>query len=104
MMTNLRPQSLPKNWVFLAEDEARRISEELTREVCSAHRLHGVAAKAVARHARRDDFLFAVGLTQPKYVVVHLTWNVESSPEWPAVTDFLNEADFRQSADARLYG
>ncbi len=103
-MTNLKPQSLPQNWVFLAEDDARRISEELTREVCSAHRLHGVAARAVARHVRRDDFLFAVGLAQPKYVVVHLTWNAESSPEWPAATDFLNEADFRQNADARLYG
>lgn len=103
-MTNLRPQSLPPNWVFLAEDEARRISEELTREVCSAHRLHGVAAEAVARHDRRDDFLFAVGSAQPKYVVVHLTWSAESSPKWPVSTDFLNASDFLQNAESRLYG
>lgn len=103
-MTNLKPQSLPPNWVFLAEDDARRFSEELIREVCSAHRLHGVSARAVARHVRRDDFLFAVGSEHPKYVVVHLTWNVESSPKWPSATDFLNETDFRQNADARLYG
>jgi hypothetical protein len=63
-----------------------RFEEELRREICSSHVLHGVAATIIARRQDRDDFLFE--LPDGRFAIVHLTWARESDPRWPATEVF----------------
>ena len=65
-------------------ENARSLEQELTFEINSNydHPLFGKKAVALARRTDRDDVLFY--LTDDKrFAVVHLTWNSESSPDFP---------------------
>lgn len=56
---------------------------ELYKEVAACHALYGKKVKAVARRCDRDDFLFELEGCPYKYALVHLTWNKETTPQYP---------------------
>ena len=39
--------------------------------------------EAIARHETTDDILYRAAPDDGRRFWVHLTWNVESDPEWP---------------------
>ncbi|OMQ44731.1 hypothetical protein BKP54_09955 [Ensifer sp. 1H6] len=89
-MTN----DLPADWHFLSRESATQIENELRRELCEAHVLHGVQVQALARKQGRDDFLFRV--PDRTYAQVHLTWRYEPSPDWPSTEVFASLAVWKQ--------
>jgi|SRR3954467_13550385 hypothetical protein len=86
--------SLPRSWQPVAADTAVQFEAELRREVCTAHRLHGLRLQAVARRENRDDVLFTSDGKLGPVFVVHLTWSIESDPKWPSVIEYADMADF----------
>ena len=70
-------------------------SEELEREVSKGHPLFGIEAQCIARREDCDDYLFQLNDKSGRYAVVHLTWNVETSPKWPITEMFANLDDFK---------
>ena len=85
---------LPEGWSSLTGESSRRLNEELHREVCAGHVLHGRQARAVARRADQDDVLFEVQGSAAPFYVVHLTWNRETSPQWPGSAPYESLEDF----------
>lgn len=57
------------------------LERELQRELPTGHVLQGHAALAIARRQARDDVVFV--LDDGRICVVHLTWSVETNPNWP---------------------
>jgi hypothetical protein len=61
--------------------DGTRLKDELRREVCQKHVLHGIDAKIIARRQDCDQFLFE--LDDGRFAEVHLTWSKETDPAWP---------------------
>ena len=61
--------------------ERKGLEDELRRELCSSHIIHGIEAAAIGRRWRRDDVLFL--LRDGRFAQVHLTWRAEANPRWP---------------------
>ena len=95
--------TLPRHWKILSEEESLKFSDELQKEVSEAHSLYRAPARAIARHEKLDDFLFETTSSVAPYVVVHLTWQKESSPKWPATVAFSSLEDFERNGYERLY-
>ena len=57
--------------------------KELQRELPPGHVLHGIPVSVIARRQDSDDVLFALNDGTGRVAAVHLTWSVESDPEWP---------------------
>lgn len=73
---------LPSGWRWVTDTQERREYEaELRRELPRHHVLFGKAARLLARHEKRDDFLFRT--TDPTVAQVHLTWAAETDPFFP---------------------
>ena len=87
--------NLPPEWLELSAEEARGFEKELAQEVCPEHDLANISTECIARRDGRDDFLFRVDLDGSEYVVVHLTWSRERSPDWPWTTPFTTVDDFK---------
>jgi hypothetical protein len=86
--------TIPANFKFLepwveikdtgaAPNRARKLAEELNREVGVGHVLSGIVAHAVAVRIDQDDVLFELENGDKALAVVHLTWSVENSPPYP---------------------
>ncbi|MGB0907454.1 MAG: hypothetical protein ACPGVT_08170 [Maricaulaceae bacterium] len=90
-------KTLPTGWIVLPEDSKLNIRNELIRELCDTHCLHGQDLRPIARHQGRDDFLFARADDAPDCYVVHLTWSKETSPNFPWTTAFKSYSDFTQN-------
>jgi hypothetical protein len=86
--------ALAPPWVPVTGSALR---DELIRELCPDHVLHGVAVTPLARRGTRDDVLFQLDDGTGRVAVVHLTWSRETSPEWPWTTLFESLAAFEQS-------
>ena len=71
---------LPAPWEATGTD----LSDELEREVPAGHPLHGLPTKALATGGHPDDVLFRIEDGSGRYATVHLTWDAEIDPEWPA--------------------
>jgi hypothetical protein len=67
-------------------DYAARYDTELRRECCESHILYGAEATCIAKADNSDDFIFS--LADGKWALVHLTYQVETSPNWPAAKMF----------------
>jgi hypothetical protein len=67
---------------------------ELKRELCPGHSLFQVKALAVGRRRDADDVLFLLPEHAPPLAVVHLTWQLENNPQWPAVEFYASIDDF----------
>jgi hypothetical protein len=73
---------LPSGWHWVTDGQQRReVEAELSRELPQQHVLFGRAVRLLARHDRRDDFLFRV--EDATVAQVHLTWTVETDPFFP---------------------
>jgi hypothetical protein len=86
--------NLPKKWIELQPEEFGCFELELTRETCPGHPLHKSKVKALYRKHSRDDVLFEVSGIDYPYYCVHLTWSVETDPNWPYITRFRSLEDF----------
>lgn len=79
---------LASPWVTVSPEAARSLEDELARELSLGHALYGMRVAAIARRTDRDDVLFELRDSPPKCAVVHLTYQPESSPEWPIARIF----------------
>ena len=91
---------LPRNWVYLEQDEAIKFEAELRRELCPQHVLYGLDATAIARRARFDDFLFQI--PDKLYAQVHLTWRSETDPHFPRTELFSSIEEWGVSREQQL--
>ena len=70
--------------------------DELRREVCPGHPLHGRVCQAVAQATDDpNEFLFATDNPKMPIAFVHLTWSVESSPAFPHTIEYRSWDEFR---------
>ncbi len=68
---------------------------ELAREISSKHVLSGVPVEAIGFRQDCDDVLFKLLDGSSRVAVVHLTFQVERDPKWPATELFGSLEDFR---------
>lgn len=88
--------SLPETWFALAREDAAKLEAELHRELPTTHLLHGRRLVAVARRFRRDDVLFTSPTREGEAFWVHLTWSVETDPQWPFTVVYQDMTDFAE--------
>jgi hypothetical protein len=91
--------NLPTKWAELRPEDKGALERELARETCPGHPLHSVRVKALYRRHPHDDVLFEVFDSDFQYYCVHLTWSVETNPNWPSITRFRSLEDFCDSYD-----
>ena len=85
---------VPESWFVLPPDDATALATELRRELPPAHELQGRDLIAFARRLRRDDVLFRLPSGDGPVFWVHLTWAVETDPQWPWTETYQDMADF----------
>lgn len=90
-------QTLPDGWFEVSEKEGTGFEAELKKEVCALHPLHGQQARCIGRRKDRDDYLFLFPASSRPVAVVHLTWSVEKTADFPWTTFFESEDDFSQN-------
>lgn len=80
-------------WSPISGREAENLERELLRELPTGHVLKLLPVRAFARRLDRDDVAFE--LDDGRRCVVHLTWSVETDPDWPhwSFVDELPEDD-----------
>jgi hypothetical protein len=86
--------ALPKKWVAVRPEDVGRLERELARETVQNHPLYGAQVKAVYCRYPHDDVLFEVFGSDYPYYCVHLTWSIETKPDWPFITRFSSIEDF----------
>jgi hypothetical protein len=64
-------------------EDGSRLEAELSRESPLTHPLYGQQTHAVARRTDNDDVLYYLPHGEVPLAVVHLTWSVESNPNFP---------------------
>ena len=89
---------LPVGWVPVDAQQARHGVLELARELHATHVLHGTGVVAIARRRDGDEWLFR--LDDGRVAQVHLTYAVESGPDWPRAQLFESMAKWGAFADA----
>lgn len=67
-------------WELLGEERSQFMERELSGEVSGRHVLFGRSCVAIAARLDRDDVLFLVD--DLRLAIVHLTWKLETRPEW----------------------
>lgn len=78
--------ALPEGWVRTSGDMARRLLDELQRELPPGHAWSGVPIETFAdRDGASDDVLFRCLDNPARFAIVHLTWRAESDPRWPHI-------------------
>jgi hypothetical protein len=65
------------------EDRNPAFAQELRRETCQGHVLHGLPVSPLACRQDCDDVLFAIEDGTGRVAVVHLTYSKETNPFWP---------------------
>jgi len=76
------PELWPAYWNAELRAETRKsLEEELYRELTTGHVLFGQTVSAKALCGSGDDVVYQ--LQDGRYAVVHLTWHVEKSSEFP---------------------
>ena len=102
-MRHFSNNEIPEGWELIQGENSAFFEDELASEPCAEHLLYKKEAKVIARKSDRDDFLFYIQDLQEPYCVVHLTWQKETKPLWPSVTQFKNEKDFLKNWHYELY-
>ncbi|EAZ85664.1 hypothetical protein AB9L15_08240 [Lysinibacillus fusiformis] len=69
-------------WWLISKGMSESLNEELKKELSQQHILYGKEAIAVARREDNDDVIFWIEKMN-KYAVVHLTYSIETSSEYP---------------------
>jgi len=75
-------------WLPVSPEFASSAEAELHRDVCRGHVLYDRPVKAIGHRQDRDDVLFYIGETPPRFAVVHLTYQRETVPQWPSTAVF----------------
>ncbi|MBV7417233.1 hypothetical protein KW830_02050 [Comamonas sp. CMM03] len=65
----------------------RTFAEQLARETSPGHALHGVPVQLIGR-GNGDDALFALLDGTGRVALVHLVWQGQQTPPWPATAIF----------------
>lgn len=65
---------LPAGWIFPDREEAKRLQDELDRELPPGHQLTGVAVEVFASADGIDDVLFRHGDEPDRFTIIHLSW------------------------------
>lgn len=73
------------NWGEV-DANATIFEKEAYKEICSAHPLHGIKLKAIARCYSCDDVLFKG--ENGEYIIVHLTYSQINSKDYPRFITF----------------
>lgn len=81
-----------KPWQPVAADNG--LVEELQREISTEHPLFGRIVVAIGQRCDTDDVLFRIEGHATQFAVVHLTWSVESDPEFPWTQFYTSMPDF----------
>lgn len=85
----------PGDWTPIGDPNyARALEVELARSAPRKHALRGRTVRAVASGFHSDDVLFAVLEEPRRWAEVHLTWNRETDPAWPATSIYDSLADW----------
>jgi hypothetical protein len=84
---------LPEGWLWIEDDAAIALEDELQRELSDVHPMKGVRVRAVARRTDQDDVLFRSEESGRVYCV-HLTWSVQSESTRPRYRDYQDLGDF----------
>lgn len=75
---------LPGHWEDVRGSiDAAELAAELAREIPVGHILAGRSVAATAVKRRRKEVIFRL-TDDLQWAWVHLTWNVEQSPQWPS--------------------
>ena len=69
---------------YLDDDASGTAERELQREAPVGHALYGIPVTLVARRCDCDDVLFRLADGSGRYAGVHLSFAVESNPDWPS--------------------
>jgi hypothetical protein len=95
-MTPFDPSQIPWRtpWHAIAPDRGARVEAELHREMDTGHVLFGRSVQAIGCRQDCDDVLFYLGESEPGFAVVHLTYQRETSPEWPSTVLFATLAEW----------
>lgn len=85
---------LPKGWIFVSVEKAKRIEEELRKELGKKHSMHGHEFVVLAKKESDDDVLLYLPKNNKCFAVTHLTWTsaVEENSTFPFTT-FYNNVD-----------
>ena len=78
-------------WALLGGGRALELEKELRRELSWKHDLSGRRCVAVALRGDQDDVAFVVDSSS--LAIVHLTWSVETGPDFPRTRE-LSVAEF----------
>jgi len=70
---------------WIALKNSKLYEEQIAKELLPGHVLFGVPMKALARIDGRDEYLFSLLDDTNRVAVVHLSFSVSVSPEWPWV-------------------
>jgi len=89
--------SLPDRWSPISSEHQQSLNAELARELCSKHPLFGIQAEVIAELDGYDDLLFRLSGGSTPFAIVHLTWNAETSADFPWTTFFESFEDFLQN-------
>ena len=95
-----------KPWEGIPQNERDTVAAELRREIVNDHVLHGVTVTAFGHRIDCDDFVFIMGDVSSRVAVVHLTWRVETTADWPHVIIFDSLDEWREECmlpDAQEY-
>jgi hypothetical protein len=71
-------------WERTDEETAALLEAELRRELPSGHILSTEPVAAIARRVDCDDVAFRLTNRLDAVAIVHLTYQAERDPEWPA--------------------
>ena len=88
---------LPSGWRAIDGADAKAMETELHRELPAGHVLVGRTVRAIARRDDRDDVLFQD--SDGSIFFVHLTYAVETDPQWPFTKTYDNLTAFRADAN-----
>lgn len=82
------PGVLPAGWEILDRERNRVFNDEIAREAPKGHQLFGEPVRSVAKAAGSDDVIIESPGVGGKWAIVHLTYQVETDPQWPLVRRF----------------
>ena len=91
-------EEMPENWAALTDEDSEYFSKEFYREADKSHALFDERMWAVARCKASDDILYKVH--DGRYAQIHLTWAVETTPNFPDFDVFDTFNEWRESVDA----
>mgnify|MGYP001795923482 CR=1 FL=1 len=75
------------------DQQSQHFQDELQREIAQDHILSGLTVRTLAYRVDRDDVAFIVD-GGPRVAVVHLTYSVETTPDWPTTKFYDSVEEF----------